>query len=104
MSTDYWSKLLSRQALSRRRALALAGTGAAGAMLLAACGSDSGSDGDDDGATAPNTKVGEYTPSSGTAQPGGKFVVQSTTVANYHPISEWSEGTTMGGVWVYDRP
>ncbi len=107
MSDNYWTKLLARQTLSRRRALALAGTGLAGAALTAACGSDDsggGGGGGDNSSAEPANQIGEYTPSSGAPVPGGTFVAQSTSVANFHPISEWSEGTTLGGVWVYDRP
>ena len=103
MNENYWARLVSRQTLSRRRALALGATGLTGAALLAACGSDSKS-GDGSSSGDPQSTLGDFTPSEGTPQKGGRFVVQSTSSANYHPISNWSEGTTMGGVYVYDRP
>ncbi len=105
MSGSYWTRVLSQRTISRRRALALSASGLTGAALLAACGSDD--DGGDSGNSSSgdtNRQIGEFTPSNGTPVQGGRFVAQSTSSANYHPISNWSEGTTLGGVWVYDRP
>jgi peptide/nickel transport system substrate-binding protein len=102
MQSSYWNRVLAKRTLSRRRALALASSGLTGAALLAACGG-----GDDDAggeSEQKETAIGEFTPQDGEAKPGGTFIAHSTTSANYHPISNWSEGTTMSGVWVYDRP
>ncbi len=107
METNYWSKVLSSRTLSRRRALALASTGLAGTALLAACGGS-----DSDGTTSSNdpaqettgTEKGTFTASDGTPTKGGRFAITVTSAANFNPISEWTDGTNLGGLYVYDRP
>lgn len=101
MADNYWQKMITQRTLSRRRALGLAATGLTGAALLAACG-----DGGDDSAENATTAAakGTFSASEGTPKPGGRFTWHSTTSANYHPISNWSEGTTLAGQFVYDRP
>jgi peptide/nickel transport system substrate-binding protein len=80
--------------------------GLSSAAFLAACGG-----GDDSsepsintgGATKSDTK-GNFTPSDGTAQPGGRFLDTYTNTANFSPVSNWTDGTIVGGTVVYDRP
>ena len=103
MARSYWDRVLERRTFTRRKALGLAASGLGAAAILAACGSD-----DDGGGGAagdqPEAKLGEFTPSDGTPQPGGRFVYQRTSTANFNPVSNWEDGTNNGGAHVYDRP
>ncbi len=87
--------------------MTLAAGGLTGAALLAACGSsDSGGDGNGGGTTDPATqgKLGEYFGGSATAVSGGRFSYHWTTSQNFNPVSNWNEGTWLGGRTVFDRP
>jgi ABC-type transport system substrate-binding protein len=109
--SSYWDNVLNRRTLSRRRALALASTGLTGAALLAACGSD---DNGGNGATSSpsggstdtqKTDKGEFTASNGTPAQGGRFTdMQSGASGNFNAVTNWTEGTALGGIFVYDRP
>jgi peptide/nickel transport system substrate-binding protein len=102
MESNYWQNLLRQRTLSRRRTLALAAGGLSGAALLAACGgSDSGSS--SDGGSQEAVVLGEFTPSDGPPQQGGRFVDVWTTQSSWNPVSQESEGTRTGGRYVYDR-
>ncbi|MGE0057843.1 MAG: ABC transporter substrate-binding protein [Dehalococcoidia bacterium] len=103
LESSYWDTVLRKRTISRRRTMALAAGGLTGAALLAACGgSDSGgsssSDKDKDAVV-----LGEFTPSSGPPQPGGRYVDTWTTQSSWNPVSQESEGTRTGGRYVYDR-
>jgi peptide/nickel transport system substrate-binding protein len=89
------------RAVSRRKALGLAASGLAGSALLAACGGGDGGGGDQG---EVQTTLGEFTPSEGTPQPGGRFLFRWTTSQNYDPVGNWNEGTWLGGTNVFDRP
>lgn len=121
MAQDYWNRLLASRTLNRRKALGLAGGGLAGAALIAACGggtssssssssASSSSSSSSSAATNAATNTAQlaqqvpFTPQAGTPQPGGRFILQTTTVAHYNPVAEWSEGTYLSGAIVYDRP
>ena len=74
--------------------------------MLAACGGGSDSSepsANAGGATKSDTK-GNFTPSDGTAQPGGRFLDTYTNTSNFSPLSNWTDGTIVGGALVYDRP
>ncbi len=49
-------------------------------------------------------KHGDYLNSEGTSVSGGRFVKQRTATANFNPVSNWDDGTNVGGMHVYDRP
>ena len=108
MESSYWNRVLQQRTLSRRRAMVLAAGGLSGAALLAACGgSDSGGStggGGGGGGGDTNVKLGEFSPSEGTPQPGGRYLFHYTTSQNFNPVSNWNEGTNLGGLHVYDRP
>lgn len=99
MST-YWERLLESRTLSRRRALGMASSGLTGAVLLAACGGDSSTD---DGEQSLTSKEGEFTPSDGPPQRGGRFVNWYPTVGAWNPISHGPEGRSVGGTVIWDR-
>src|SRR5688572_16674336 len=105
MNGNFWERFRHDHLMRRRQLLTYAGTGTVAAALLAAYGSDSDSDsgsgGDGGGEKAT---LGEFTPSDGPPRPGGRFVYQMTSSANFHPVSNWNEGTYAGGRVVYDRP
>jgi len=108
MSKSYWDRTLSNR-VSRRRALALAGAGIGSAALLAACGSDDDAGGgerasSDTGGTTKTDK-GEFMRGDGTAQAGGRYTdMESGASGNFNPVTNWTEGTNLGGIFVYDRP
>ena len=108
---NYWDKVTSNRVARRRvlRSGAALSVGAA-ALALVGCGDDAPAD-DTGGAaatTAPSdqeeaTGIG-FTPSSGSAQSGGRFVFTWETNESFNPVSSWGEGTWLGGQHVYDRP
>jgi ABC-type transport system substrate-binding protein len=103
---SYWDRIVRNRSFTRRKALGLAASGLSGAALLAACGSDD-DNGGGTGLATQERKEGElvgFTPSSGTPQPGGRWVSVATTVPHFNPVADWSEGTYIGGANVYDRP
>jgi peptide/nickel transport system substrate-binding protein len=107
MNGSYWQNILNQRTLTRRRALALAGTGLSGAALLAACGGDS-KDGGTGGTSAGalnNPKEGSFSPSDGSPQAGGRYKRPfATGPVNFNPVTQWTDGTSLGGIYVYDRP
>jgi ABC-type transport system substrate-binding protein len=101
----YWDRLMFERTIQRRKALGLAASGLTGAALLAACGGgDDGGGGESDGGGAVSRVLGEFTPSDGPVQPGGRYQFRYTTSQNYNPVANWNEGTNLGGLLVYDRP
>src|SRR5688572_1211686 len=101
---NYWSNVLQRRTLSRRRTMVLAASGLTGAALLAACGGSDSDGGGGGGGADSNVKLGEFSPSDGTPKPGGRYLHHYTTSQNYNPVANWNEGTNLGGQHVYDRP
>src|SRR5688572_9411168 len=104
MDSSYWNRFLKDRTLSRRRTLALAAGGLSGAALLAAYGGGDDGGSSSGGGIVEQGVLGEYTPSSGTPQSGGRFVYQRTSTANLNPVSNWEDGTNNGGAHVFDRP
>src|SRR5688572_5036255 len=100
MEKNYWTRILE-QRMNRRRTMALAATGLTGAALLAACGGDSDGGGGGGSGGDSNVKLGEFTPSTGTPQPGGRYLFHYTTSQNFNPVSNWNEGTNLGGLHLY---
>ncbi len=104
MESNYWDKVLRQRTMNRRRTLGLAFSGLTGAALLAACGDgDSGSSAGVQ-PTEEAVVLGEFTPSNGTPTPGGRYVDQWSSTSSWNPVSQESEGTRLGGRYVYDRP
>lgn len=108
--SNYWESVLLHRTLNRRKALGLASSGLAGAALLAACGGDSNDSGNrSQSEGTPQKSVGEFSPSEGQPQSGGRYTFMQTSSANFNVVSNWTEGTGgaaggMGGTTVYDRP
>ena len=121
---NYWKKVTNNR-MARRRLLrsgAALSVGAA-ALALVGCGDDDDSGG---AITAPGattasvattapeatatedtrilSEYGSYTPSDGPPQPGGRYAYQWGTSQNFNPVSNWNDGTWLGGNNVYDRP
>jgi hypothetical protein len=93
---SYWDKVIRERTITRRRTLGLGLSGLTGAALLAACGG--GSDSSSDAETKDEAAVlGEFTPSEGTPQPGGRYVDFWTSQSSWNPVSQESEGTRTGG-------
>ena len=97
MASNYWHSTLKRRTLDRRRMLGLIGGGLGATALAAACGSDDKQD-------APSGKatLGEFTPSVGSPQPGGRLLGQTVTLANFNPVEPFGGG--LAASHVYDRP
>ena len=120
---NYWDKVTNNRVARRRllRSGAALSVGAA-ALALVGCGDDDDSGGSSGpastsapGATsAPaatpteDTRVlseyGSFSPSDGPPQPGGRYSYQWGTSQNYNPVSNWNDGTWLGGNNVFDRP
>src|SRR3954454_20124851 len=94
MDKNYWARQLGDKTLSRRRMIGATAGGLTGAALLAACGGGSSSSGSassssstsaasssskSSSAGAAAAPKGQFTPSSGTPQPGGRYVYQYST-------------------------
>ena len=62
---SYWQRL-QRERISRRRLLGTAGAGAAGLVIVSACGGDNGTSGD-------------KTPGAGTPKVGGRYLEATDT-------------------------
>ena len=123
MTGSYWDRITSNRVARRRllRSGAALSVGAA-ALALVGCGDDDDTGGEAPASTtapgatsapaatataesaAPQTGLVEVTPSDGPPQPGGRWVMAASSSANYNPISNWTEGTYIGGANVYDRP
>ena len=99
MEKSYWDKVATNR-IARRRLLrsgAALSVGAA-ALALIGCGDD-----DDDSGTSPSAGA-EVTGSEGDPEPGGRFVSITRAQENFDVVHNWSEGFTLSGVNVYDRP
>ena len=121
MAGNYWDKVTHNRVARRRvlRSGAALSVGAA-ALALVGCGDDEpgssattvpGATTAPGGADATATPagdglstLGQFTPSDGTPQAGGRFTRHWTTSQNYDPVGNWNEGTWLGGTNVYDRP
>ncbi len=124
MAGNYWDKVTHNRVARRRllRSGAALSVGAA-ALALIGCGDDdegtssgpantsapaatSAPGAPDPTATQPEglSVLGEFTPSDGEPQPGGRYTRHWTTSQNYDPVGNWNEGTWLGGTNVFDRP
>jgi peptide/nickel transport system substrate-binding protein len=116
MDTGYRERMNGLRT-SRRRLLALTGGGTAAAFLAACGGGDSTKSGSSSPAAGDATAaagVGSgtpqqvdhvgFTPSQGTPQPGGRYVYIASTTATFNVVTDWNDGTNIGGQLVYDRP
>src|SRR6478735_755418 len=118
MSKSYWQDALASRVLSRRKAMAMAGAGMSAAAILAACGGSSSSSSgaksssssssgsssaSSSGGLPANAKEARYSPSKGTFAPGGRYKFASG-IENFNPVTQWTESTSLGGIYVYDRP
>ncbi len=93
---NYWAQTLAVRTLNRRRMMGLMGGGVSAAAILAACGG-----GTKEASPATQAKLGEYTPSAGPPQPGGRLQRLIAGAANFNIVSTFSEPS---GANVYDRP
>ena len=123
MAGNYWDKVTTNRVARRRvlRSGAALSVGAA-ALALVGCGSDDDTGGN--GTSSPSSTTapgatsapdatatteaavthGDFLNAGGTPVPGGRFVKQRTSTANFNPVANWDEGTNNGGMHVYDRP
>jgi peptide/nickel transport system substrate-binding protein len=103
MDNSYWDKIFRQRVITRRQTMGMAFSGLTGAALIAACGGSDSGNSSPDGGSVEASKLGEFTPSDGTPQPGGRFVDMWSTQSNWNPVSQETEGTRSGGRYVYDR-
>jgi len=92
--------------------MAMAGAGVSAAAILAACGGSKSSSSGVSGGTSssgsssgppPNAKEAHFSPTNGSFTPGGTLHV-AQGIENFNPVTQWTEGEFLGGMWVYDRP
>ena len=109
MAGNFWDRVTSNR-VARRRVLRSGAALSAGAAALAlvGCGNDDEAGTvEEEVALPPGSSVsslGQFTPSDGPPQPGGRFTDSWTTSQNYNPVGNWNEGNGLGGTHVYDRP
>src|SRR5262245_30897335 len=95
-----------RQTITRRRLVVAASSFLAAGMAAACTGASTRGAGTSSvqGSVTASSPSGTYTPSDGTPQAGGRAAYSYSTSENFNPVSNWSEGTFLGGLNVYDRP
>ena len=71
-------------------------------MLLAACGGDDSNNGGENG-NETSSVAGEFTPSEGTPQKGGRFLDHFTTQLGWNPVSQEPEARFTGGRYIWDK-
>src|SRR5262245_33040278 len=114
MSKSYWQDAIASRVLSRRKAMAVAAAGMSSAAILAACGGSSAKSSSSSGSSSAsssggagglpaNAKEARYSPSKGTFAAGGTYKF-AAGIENFNPVTQWTEGTNMSGIYVYDRP
>ncbi len=121
MAGYHWDRITSDR-IARRRLLrsgAALSVGAAALALIGCGGDEAAAPAATTGpaaTTAPGAPdptatveeglsiIGQFTPSDGPPQQGGRFTRHWTSSQNYDPVGNWNEGTYLGGAHVFDRP
>ena len=121
MAGNYWDKVTTNRVARRRllRSGAALSVGAA-ALALVGCGDDDddsggggtsatstpGSDGGGGGTSSgiSNPPEGKFSPSTGDPVRGNRYVQLLAQSANFNVLTNWTEGNSLSGRWIYDYP
>ena len=98
--SDYWTRF-TEERVARRRLMTSAAGVSAGALALSLIGCSDSSP--NESAEETTSITGEFSPSAGQPQKGGRFLDWFTTQLGWNPVSQEPEARFTGARYVWDR-